>query len=58
MEQLNDFCNVEALDVRIGPNNAQELVRDYDLVIDGSDNAKTRYLVNDACVIEKVGPTS
>ena len=56
MEQLNDFCNVEAIDARIDQTNAQELVRQYDLVIDGSDNAKTRYLVNDACVIEKVGP--
>ena len=32
--------------------NARELVRDYDLVVDGSDNFPTRYLVNDACVLE------
>ena len=54
MEALNDFCNVEALDIRVDPTNAQELVRQYDIIIDGSDNAKTRYLINDACVIEKV----
>jgi molybdopterin/thiamine biosynthesis adenylyltransferase/rhodanese-related sulfurtransferase len=36
------FINVE---------NAQELITDYDLVIDGSDNFPTRYMVNDACVL-------
>lgn len=54
MNALNDFSNVETIPKRIIPANAQELVRDYDIVIDGSDNAKTRYLVNDACVLEKV----
>lgn len=35
----------------IGVENAQELIASYDLVIDGSDNFPTRYLVNDACVL-------
>ena len=54
MNRLNDFSNVETIFKRLIPSNAQEIVRDYDIVIDGSDNAKTRYLVNDACVLEKV----
>jgi molybdopterin/thiamine biosynthesis adenylyltransferase len=54
MKLLNPFVNVESHKVRINPANAQALVRDYDLVLDGSDNALTRYLVNDACVLEKV----
>jgi SAMP-activating enzyme len=54
MNRLNDFSNVETIFKRLIPSNAQEIVRDYDMVIDGSDNAKTRYLVNDACVLEKV----
>lgn len=36
---------------RLGPENALERIRAYDLVIDGSDNFPTRYLVNDACVL-------
>jgi molybdopterin/thiamine biosynthesis adenylyltransferase/rhodanese-related sulfurtransferase len=35
----------------INVGNAQELITDYDLVIDGSDNFPTRYMVNDACVL-------
>jgi adenylyltransferase/sulfurtransferase len=54
MNALNDFSNVETHFKRIIPANAQELIRDYDIVIDGSDNAKTRYLINDACVLENV----
>jgi adenylyltransferase/sulfurtransferase len=37
--------------VRLTASNAMELVADYDLVVDGSDNFPTRYLVNDACVL-------
>lgn len=38
---------------RLNRDNARGLVRDVDLVIDGSDNFPTRYLVNDACVLER-----
>ena len=34
---------------RLGPDNAEELVADYDLVVDAADNFPTRYLLNDAC---------
>jgi len=37
--------------VRLDVGNAMDLIGDYDLVIDGSDNFPTRYLVNDACVL-------
>lgn len=36
---------------KIEPKNALEIIEEYDLVIDGSDNFATRYLVNDACVL-------
>jgi adenylyltransferase/sulfurtransferase len=39
---------------RLTSANARRLVRDHDLVIDGSDNFATRYVVNDACVLEGV----
>lgn len=38
---------------RVTADNARELVRGYDVVVDGSDNVPTRYLVNDACVLER-----
>ena len=40
-------------DLRVAPDNARELIRNYDLVADGSDNFATRYLVSDACYCER-----
>ncbi|HEU0013587.1 MAG TPA: molybdopterin-synthase adenylyltransferase MoeB [Longimicrobium sp.] len=50
--ELNPHVAVEAHPVRLTSANAREIVRAYDVVIDGSDNFPTRYLVNDACVLE------
>lgn len=52
LADLNPFVSVEAHDTRLAPDNARALVRDYDAVADGSDNFATKYLVNDACVLE------
>ena len=49
---LNPFIQVEAHPVRFSATNARALVSDYDVVADGADNFSTRYLVNDACVLE------
>ncbi len=54
LEALNPFVRVEAMDLRLTAANAREVVRHWDIVIDGSDNFPTRYLVNDACVLERV----
>jgi|HubBroStandDraft_1064217.scaffolds.fasta_scaffold164911_2 sulfur-carrier protein adenylyltransferase/sulfurtransferase len=51
LRALNPLVRVEAHPVRFGRSNALGLVRSCDLVVDGSDNFATRYLVNDACVI-------
>jgi molybdopterin/thiamine biosynthesis adenylyltransferase/rhodanese-related sulfurtransferase len=51
LRSLNALVRVDAHPVRFGRSNALELVRGSDIVIDGSDNFATRYLVNDACVI-------
>jgi molybdopterin/thiamine biosynthesis adenylyltransferase/rhodanese-related sulfurtransferase len=51
LKDLNPYIEIEtypALDV----SNAREIVRKYDVVADGADNFATRYLVNDACVLE------
>ncbi len=48
---MNPNIDCQPHAVRLGPHNALDLIRDYDLVVDGSDNFATRYLVNDACVL-------
>ena len=52
LTDLNPDVEVVRHPERFTSANARALVRDYDLVIDGSDNFPTRYLVNDACVLE------
>lgn len=47
---LNPSLDVEAHALRLDSSNVERLLDGYDLVIDGSDNFATRYLVNDACV--------
>jgi adenylyltransferase/sulfurtransferase len=51
LRDLNPLIDVEPFGERLDPGNAERLVREFDLVIDGSDNFTTRYLVNDACVL-------
>ena len=51
---VNPHVHVEKYDTRLTSQNALEIVRDYDIVIDGTDNFPTRYLVNDACVLSGI----
>jgi len=53
LREINPFVQVVAHRMRLDVSNALELIASYDLVVDGSDNFPTRYLVNDACVILK-----
>jgi adenylyltransferase/sulfurtransferase len=48
---LNPDVVVEPFPVRLTSGNALDIIRRFDLVVDGSDNFPTRYLVNDACVL-------
>ncbi|MBI5641661.1 MAG: molybdopterin-synthase adenylyltransferase MoeB [Nitrospirae bacterium] len=50
-EALNPDVKIIALQKRISKDDILDLIKDYDIVVDGSDNFPTRYLVNDACVI-------
>ncbi|MEF9475904.1 MAG: molybdopterin-synthase adenylyltransferase MoeB [Candidatus Mariimomonas ferrooxydans] len=52
-ESLNPDVNVIAIRERINNKNILEIIKDYDIIVDGSDNFPTRYLVNDACVMLK-----
>jgi adenylyltransferase/sulfurtransferase len=51
LQDVNPHVTIEAHETRFTAENALDLVRAYDLVVDGTDNFTTRYLVNDACVI-------
>ena len=51
LHNLNPFININTYQEPLTSENALELVRQYDLVLDGTDNFPTRYLVNDACVL-------
>jgi adenylyltransferase/sulfurtransferase len=48
---LNPHLSLTLHTTRLDSGNALELVRDHDLVVDGTDNFRTRYLLNDACVL-------
>jgi adenylyltransferase/sulfurtransferase len=50
---LNPNVEVELYKTRISSENAFDLIRPYDIVVDGTDNFPTRYLTNDACVLLK-----
>jgi len=49
--EVNPGVHVEPYETRLTAENALEILRGYDLVIDGTDNFATRYLTNDACVL-------
>lgn len=51
--RLNPGLKVEQHAERLTAGNARALIRDYDIIADGSDNFATRFLVNDACYFEK-----
>ena len=51
LEDLNPDIEIVSHGVRLSSENATDIIRDYDIVVDGTDNFPTRYLVNDACVM-------
>src|SRR6185436_13199095 len=51
LKALNPDVNVVPLPMRITVDNVMDVIKDYDLIVDGSDNFETRYLVNDACYL-------
>jgi molybdopterin/thiamine biosynthesis adenylyltransferase/rhodanese-related sulfurtransferase len=54
LRALNPEIDVITHDVELNADNAMEVLRQYDCVLDGSDRLTTRYLVNDACVLLKL----
>src|SRR5688572_23094581 len=51
IEDLNPHVHVDTYETLLNSQNALDLFKDYDVILDGTDNFPTRYLVNDACVL-------
>jgi adenylyltransferase/sulfurtransferase len=50
VSKLNPLIKVEAINGKLTAENASQFIHQYDVIVDGSDNFATRYLVNDTCV--------
>ncbi len=51
LSRLNPTIEIETFETRLTSENALELFRDFDVIVDGTDNFPTRFLVNDACLL-------
>jgi len=51
LQALNPYVNFVTYETALTSDNAMEIIKEYDVVADGTDNFPTRYLVNDACVL-------
>jgi len=51
--EINPYVNVVTHEARLDNSNVMEIFSQYDIIVDGTDNFATRYLVNDACVLLK-----
>jgi adenylyltransferase/sulfurtransferase len=51
LRNLNPDIQIDVFETHLTSENALEIMKDYDIVVDGTDNFPTRYLVNDACVL-------
>ena len=54
LKKLNSDIDIKAYDTRLDSTNVLEIFRGYDVIVDGTDNFPTRYLINDACVFLKI----
>ncbi len=51
LKEINPYVNIVKHEVMLTSENALDILKDYDVIADGTDNFQTRYLVNDACVL-------
>jgi molybdopterin/thiamine biosynthesis adenylyltransferase/rhodanese-related sulfurtransferase len=54
LEAINPDLTVTTYDTRLGANNILDIIDGYDLIVDGTDNFPTRYLVNDASLVKRI----
>lgn len=51
LQEINPYIDIQVHQTRLTSDNALEIIKDYDVVADGTDNFPSRYLINDACVM-------
>jgi adenylyltransferase/sulfurtransferase len=51
VEHLNDLIETERINLKIDNSNSLRILKDYDVVVDATDNFRARYVINDSCVI-------
>ncbi len=51
LQQLNPLISVEALNIKLDIFNSLRVLKEYDIVVDATDNIRVRYVINDSCVI-------
>ena len=54
LESINPDLTVKTYDTRLGANNVLDIIDGYDVIVDGTDNFPTRYLVNDAALLKRI----
>lgn len=52
LKAINPFIEIELFSEFLTPNNAHEIIQNFDIVLDCSDNFETRYLINDVCILQ------
>jgi len=51
VEHLNDLIETERINLKIDVSNSLKILKDYDVIVDATDNLKARFIINDSCVI-------
>ncbi len=51
LEHLNSYLEFEIFNLRLDSSNSLEILKNFDVIIDATDNIKTRYILNDSCII-------
>ncbi|KAJ2787577.1 hypothetical protein GGI15_000600 [Coemansia interrupta] len=54
ISRLSSLCETRVYDMLLDSSNARDIISGYDIVVDATDNAATRYLINDACVLSGI----
>ena len=50
LKEINPLTKIKTYNLRLDKNNIQKIIKNYELIIDGSDNFKTKFLINDYCI--------
>ena len=51
LEHLNPLVEIEIFNLRLDATNSLGIIKDFDIIVDSTDNLETRYIINDSCVI-------